>query len=544
MQHQLRYIAQSKPCARADGGSDSVYPRGPAARRAVRGLGRALLSCVLCALAGSSVACGRGASKAEASSVFTMLLPRDVRQLDPRYVSDAYGLKVSRLLFASLTRIDPQSLEAVPDLARSVRVVGETEYIVKLRPGLQFSDGSVLDAQDVAATYRSIVDPQMHSRYASTYARIERVTAVDPLTISFRLKGPHASFMTDLELPILRAEDAERRLSADAGDELVGAGPYRLARREPGLIELVQNPHWYGGAARVPHVRMLVVRDDNTRALRLLSGAADFSLNSVPPGLVPLFTPQKGFAVETAPGIGTTYLGINTRVAGLRDVRVRKALAYAIDRSALIRAKFDGRAELASSFVPRGHWAYDPETPVYGYDPAMARALLDEAGLTGSPRARWVLRCDSQRARVSIARAIAAMLADIGIAVRVQPTENATLLADLDRGHFALTLLQFPEVIEPHVLSWIFATDRIPGPGRVGLNRWRYSDPTLDAALEQGRRSLDRAQRKQAYAVLQRRLADQLPVVPLWHESVVAVRAEHVDALAVPRDGRFTTLAR
>lgn len=552
MQQQLRTVVQSKELD----GLQTEEHRKPGRRHAhskilgfeianPRGFGclsrlrmrAAVLALVLCACT------ARGRSDA-APDTLTMLLPRDIKQLDPRYVSDAYGLKLTRLIFGSLTRIDPQTLETVPDLARELRVVGDSEYHVALRPGLRFSDGSALDAQDVLATYRSIVDPAMQTRYASTYQRIASMDAIDPLTIVFRLHGPHASFPTDLELPILRAEDAKRRLSADQGDAIIGAGPYVLARRAPGVIELSQNPAWYGGAPRVPRVRMLVVHDDNTRALRLLSGAADFSLNSVPAGLVPLFTGRKDFAVETAPGIGTTYLGINTLAPGLRDVRVRRALAHAIDRKSLIAAKFSDRATLASSFIPLGHWAYDPDTPSYAYDPAAARALLDQAGLTGTPRATWVLRCDSERSRVSVARAIAAMLAEVGISVRVQTTENATMLADLDRGHFELSLLQFSEVIEPHVLSWFFASDRIPGQGQVGLNRWRYRDKVVDDALETGRRSLDRTERKRAYVFLQRRLADQLPVVPLWHEDVVAVRSTRVPPIEIPRDSRFTTLAR
>ena len=248
--------------------------------------------------------------------------------------------------------------------------------------------------------------------------------------------------------------------------------------------------------------------------------------------------------MDTAPGIGTTYLGINTRAPQLQDVRVRRALAHAIDRSALIASKFQNRAEPAASFIPSGHWAFESDTPSYAFDPARARQLLDEAGLRGTPRARWVLRCNSERFRVSIARAVAAMLADVGISVTVQPTETATLLSDLDRGHFQITLLQFTEVIEPHVLSWFFASDRIPGPGQEGLNRWRISDPVLDAAFERGRRSLAREDRKAAYGEVQRILAAQLPVVPLWHEAVVAVRALRAPAISVPRDGRFTTLAR
>lgn len=489
-------------------------------------------------------ACGAGSAPPRGHAELDLVLPRDIVQIDPRFVSDAYGHKLSRLLFASLTRIDPQTLETVPDLAETVTLITPTEYRVQLRAGLRFGDGSALDAEDVVATYRSVVDPALRTRYAPTYQFIERVEAIDATHVSFRLKDVHATFLTDLELPVLRAEDAQRRLSPDDGAKLVGAGPYRMLRREPGRIELGPNPYWYGGTPRVARVNMQVVRDDNTRALRLLSGAADFALNSVPPGLVPLFKNGSEFVVESAQGIGTTYLGINTRAPMLADVRVRRALALAIDRRALIAAKFLGFAEPASSFIPSGHWAYAPDTPRYAFDPARARALLEEAGLRGTPRATLVLRCGSERFRVSIARAIAAMLADVGLHVVVQPTEMATLLADLDRGRFELTTLQFPELIEPHVLSWFFASDRIPGQGREGANRWRFADTQLDAALERGRSSLDREQRRAAYADAQRRLAEQLPVVPLWHEAVVAVRSARAPAVVVPRDGRFATLAR
>jgi peptide/nickel transport system substrate-binding protein len=479
--------------------------------------------------------------------VLAVVLPRDVQELDPRFVSDAYGHKISRLIFASLLRIEPQTLEAVPDLAEAVDVISDVEYRVRLRSGLTFSDGSVLDANDVVATYKSVVDPALKTRYAPTYSRIAQVEALDAQRIVFRLNGPHASFLTDLELPILRAEDAHRRIAVEGGPTPIGAGPYRLSRREPGRIDLDANPHWYGGTPLVPRVRMLVVRDDNTRALRLLAGAADLAMNAVPPGLVPLFTHDARFEVESAPGIGTTYLGINTQAPALRDERVRRALAYAIDRNALIATKFSGRAQAASSFVPPGHWAYAAETPRYERDLERARALLDQAGLVaqpGAPRLVLRLRCGSDRFRVSIARAIAAMLADVGLDVSVQPTEMATLIADLDRGRFELTLLQLPEMIEPHVLSWFFASDRIPGAGHEGANRWRFANPELDAAFERGRRNFDRAQRRAAYADVQRILAQQLPVIPLWHEAVVAVRAVSAPRVAVPRDGRFSTLAR
>jgi peptide/nickel transport system substrate-binding protein len=153
------------------------------------------------------------------------------------------------------------------------------------------------------------------------------------------------------------------------------------------------------------------------------------------------------------------------------------------------------------------------------------------------------LRTSTDRLRLSITRAIAAMLRDVGIEADVRPSETATLIADLDRGRFEATFLAIPEVFEPHVLSWFFGGDRIPGGGREGANRWRIRNAALDAAFERGRESTDRSVRVAAYRDVQRILATELPAVPLWHEDVVAVVGPRARAYDVPRDGRFGTLA-
>ncbi|HJK93773.1 MAG TPA: ABC transporter substrate-binding protein [Polyangiaceae bacterium LLY-WYZ-15_(1-7)] len=486
----------------------------------------------------------------------TIILPREAQELDPRFVADPYGLKVSRLIFASLVTIDPRSLEVVPDLARDVEIESETVYRVTLREGLRFSDGSALDAEDVVATFEGIVDPELESLYARTYRRIAKVEAESPTVVRFELEAPHATFLTDLEVPIVRAEDARRRIAEPGGPMPVGAGPYRLVERAPGHLLLEAQPHWHGrdageggsgsaGEGRAPHharVKMVVIRDDNTRALRLLAGAGDVALNAIPPLLLPLFEESEAFEVRSAPGVGTTYLGFHTEHV---PHAVREAIAHAVDREALVRWKLNGRAHLAESWVPSGHWAA-VDLPARPHDLARAEALLDEAGLAPDGegiRAELVLRTSSDRFRLSLARAIAGMLRRAGLAVRVQPSEQATLIADLNAGRFDLCLLQVPEVFEPHVLSWFFASERIPEQGRVGANRWRLADPALDAALERGRRRTDRAARQAAYADVQRILHRELPVLPLFQEDTVAVVRRGVD-FDVPRDGRFGTLAR
>ncbi len=490
------------------------------------------------------VACGRAPARDD--DAWVVVLPRDPEQLDPRYVGDAYGLKLSRLLHASLVTIDPVTLDVVPQLAESVSFVDATHVAVELRAGLAFSDGSTLDAEDVVATFRALVDPRVKSRYASTYARIAHVEADGPRRVRFVLHEPHATFLTDLEMPVLRAEDAFE--PAKATKPLVGAGPYRLLERVPGELLLGANPRFFGHKPTRTKLRFVVIRDDNTRALRLLGGAGDLALNAVPPLLVPLFEARSDFAIARARGVGTTYIGANLQHPILRDVRVRRALAHAIDREAVVRYKLGGRAALATSWIVPGHWAHDPGTTNYRYDPARSRTLLEAAGFhpdADGVRFRLSIRTGSDRFVVSLVRAMVAMFREVGIEVDVRPSETATLLADLGKGRFELTFLQVPEVFEPHVLSWFFGSDRIPElPVREGGNRWRFVHPELDRVLERGRAQNERGARVLAYRAAQHILARELPVIPLWHEDVVAIHSRRLEGYVVPRDGRFGTLAR
>jgi len=504
---------------------------------------RAAAWALACVWALTMVGCRARRSAASDPNAVVVILPREPEQLDPRFVGDAYGLKVTRLLHASLVRINPFTLEPTPDLAESVSVESPTRYRVRLRAGLMFSDGSTLDAQDVIATFRGLVDPQVKSRFMSTFARVKKVAAEGPRDVVFELDAPHATFVTDLEIPILRAEDALRPPAP--GLLPIGAGAYVLAARETGLLLLRANARYYARPVAHPELKLLVIHDDNTRALRMLAGAGDLALNTIPPLLLPLFD-RPEFRIQSEPGVGTTYIGINMEQPALADLRVRRAIAHAIDRKRLIAYKLFGRARLASSWIADSHWAYAADTPSYDYDPARARVLLEQAGLKPGAdgfRLALTLRTSSDRGVISIARALSSMLRDVGIDLDVRPSEGATLLADLARGRFELTYLQSPDVVEPHVLSWFFQSDRIPEKGkREGANRWRLRSPELDEVLERGRANTDRATRVAAYHQAQHLLARDLPVIPLWHDDVVAVTSRQLSDFRVPRDARLGTL--
>ena len=487
------------------------------------------------------ISCGHEEPPLPQSEWTTVILPRNAEELDPRFVRDPYGLKISRLLFGSLITIDPRTLEVVPELAHSVeRSADGIVYHIVLRDGLRFSDGSSLDARDVVETFRGILSDQLSSRYAGTYRRISEIEIRSPLEVQITLNAPHATFLTDLEMPIVRAEDAYHRMGINQST-LIGAGPYRLLGFDSNRLELEANSYWHRGEPLHQRIRFLTVQDDNTRALRLLAGAGDVAVNAIPPLLLPMFEEDPQFEIRSVPGVGTTYLGFYTPSI---PVLVRRAIAHAIDRQTLIETKLEGRARPTESWIPDGHWAATTLLP-YDYDRQKARALLDQAGwLPNSEgvRKKLILRVSSDRFRLSVSRAISAMLKEVGLNVVLRPSESATLISDLNAGRFDMCLLQVPEVFEPHLLSWFFSSQRIPSSERYGANRWRFVDIELDAALERGRIQGDLEERRHAYREVQQILHEKLPVFPLWQEDTVVVvrKGRQFDA---PRDGRFGTFA-
>lgn len=494
----------------------------------------------LALLALGASACG-SADTASRTDRLVVLIPGEPLEIDPRHVVDAQGLRVSRLIFSGLVAIDPMTLEPTPALAERIETSDDAlTYAVTLRAGLTFSDGSALDSDDVRATYESIELPSVGSRFADNYARIAHIETPDATHVIFTLRAPHAPFLTDLEMPIVRAEDAASHLHL--GDAtLAGSGPYVLATRTPRVIDLDGRAEFHAGLPARAHLRFVVIHDENTRALRMLGGAGDLALASIPPLLVPMFEHDPRFVVRTAEGTGTVYLGIETEHGVLSDVRVRRAIAMALDRTSIAEGKYEGLATVAESWIPDSHWASDPDARVPSFDPEGARALLRDAGIAEGTS--LVLRCSSDRTRVSTSHAIAAMLASVGLDVEVRPSETGILLADLDAGRFDLALMALPELFEPHTMARFFDSHSIPGEGG-GANRWRFRSQELDAALERGVSTLDLEARRRAYADVQRVLVRELPMVPIVHERVTLVASARAGIDAAPRDGRYAFLAR
>ena len=463
---------------------------------------------------------------------------------DPRYAKNNYDAKLCRLIAPGLMTVDTPNAEPKPELADRIERVDDKTIDVVVRADAKFSDGRAVRAEDVARTYQAVMADKCASLYQSGFLeRFTGVEAIDATRVRFHLIRPLATFNNDIEFGIASYYDVPP--GQCRGDTLIGAGPYRLREMSPTRALLDRNPY-YHTPAKVAHVDIRVVRDAAARILMLVGGSADLVQNAVRPDLVDDVIKRPRVKKDSAPSVLLTYMLINNTDPVLADKRVRQALAYAIDREAIIAAKFGGRAVLATGLLPPTHWAYSGDVARYPHDIAKAVALLDAAGLKPDARGvrlHLVYKTSADAFRVAIARVIASQLHQVGIEVEVRSFEFGTFFSDVKKGNYQIATMQSPEITEPDFHYWFFHSTRWPtAKDPDGSNRWRYKNPEMDRLAEAGRAELDPARRKVIYADAQRLVAEDLPIIPLWHEDNVVLANVDVQGYTIVPNARFIGL--
>lgn len=479
------------------------------------------------------VACGPTRKKEDATRPIEMLVPNDAETLDPRHATDPVAIRTSRLVYAGLVRLDPNTLEPQPYLARSWRWIDEFTLSVELRGDVRFHSGAPFGARDVVATIRAVQSPDVGSRQAHVAAAIQEAIPDGDHTITIKLRHPHATLLTDLELPILRVDEAASPPRPDGS--LDGLGPFVVASREPGAIALV--PSRFGALTAPAHaVTIRTVHDENARALRMHAGRADLVVNGLSPTLLPALKHAPGLDVSTRHGANLTYMLMRTDRGWLSDPRIRKAIGIAIDRTRIAETLLAGLAVPANTLLPPGHWAHEPAAPL-PFDLEAARRALEE---TSPLPLHLTLLTSTDRLRGTIARQIAQDLRRIGVVVEVVPLELGTMIARLGAGDFELATLQLPELTEPNVLRVFLHSSSVPP---AGANRGRVRDPDLDRLLDAGAAERDPTARRAIYASLEKLVRERALLIPLWHEDHVTVASARASAFRPSAEGRWLDLA-
>ncbi len=480
---------------------------------------RYLIALVLCCLL---AACSQ-----PATDVLRFGLSSAPVTLDPRYATDATSARINRLLYDQLVDFDA-AVQPAPALAEW-RLITPTHYRFLLRPA-RFHDGTPLTAHDVLATYEFILEPSNASPHRGSLTLIERIEVIDAATVDFHLRVADALFPGKLVIGILPAT-----LIAKAhpfNQHPLGSGAFAfMAWPESGRLQIRR-------LSDGQEVEFLLVKDPTVRILKLLRGELDLTQNDLPPELIRYAAVQPDLQVQTGKGSNFTYLGFNMEDVVVGDLALRRAIAHALDREAIIRYVLGGAARPASALLPPDHWA-GALPDGYQHDPARARALLREVGYDETHHPHIVYKTSSDPFRIRLATIIQQQLAEVGIDVELRTYDWGTFYGDIKAGRFQMYSLSWVGIKTPDIFKYVFHSSSLPP---AGANRGRYVSATADSLIEAADAAPTLAEQAEYYHELQAYLLEALPYVPLWYEDHVAVTRRGVSGYVLAPDGNYDGL--
>ncbi|GEC05419.1 hypothetical protein SSP24_30740 [Streptomyces spinoverrucosus] len=448
-----------------------------------------------------------------------------------------YGKDGNSKIFDGLLARDAH-LELKPALAKSLPEVADDglTYTYTLREGVQFSDGEPLTAADVVFTYRTILDEKTNNTARSELDAVKDVRASGDDKVVFTLKYPYAPFAGRTVLPIVPEHIAGKQdpNTGSFNTEPVGTGPYVLSAWSKGeKLTFKANPNYWGGAPKVKTFTMAVIADDNVRATRLRSGDLDGAV--LPPNLAATFKSDTGMKSYQARSYDFRAVTLPTADKVTGDRAIRQALDAAVDRKAMVDKILDGAGTPAYGPLP-----VDDPSFAKGIereqDLGKAKRILDEAGWKagkdgirakdGQRAAFTLLYPSGDKVRQDHALAYASDAKKAGIDVTV---ESATWEVIEPRMKDDAVLAGFGSTGDPDFGLYTLLHSSLAGDGFN--NMAHYDNPAVDQALDTGRRTQEPAERKAAYAALQRELVKDPGYTFLTHIDHLYVLADRWDGL-------------
>ncbi|MDT7766489.1 MAG: peptide/nickel transport system substrate-binding protein, partial [Mycobacterium sp.] len=458
-------------------------------------------------------------------------------QLDPQKTSAYFSFEVLENVFDTLVEPDA-NLEMRPALAESWEVsADQLGWTFRLRHGVTFHDGSPFTADDVVYSYRRIIDAKLAN--ADKLSSVTGVTAPDPSTVRITLKQPTPNLLTNLGgfkgLAIVSRRNVE---SGQIATHPVGTGPFAFQGQKSGdSITLKANPGYWAGAPKVSGVTFRFISEPSTALSALQAGEIDWT-DAIPTQRVKQLKEDDSVTLAATPSNDYWYLALNEARAPWNDVRVRKAIAYAIDRDAIVAATSYGTAVANQLAIPKGNPWYTPYDG-YRHDVARAKNLLAEASQTGiaAPKTLDMLVTTQYPATVTAAQIIADNLAPLGITVNIRTDDFASWLDEQNNGHFDMLMMGWLGNIDPD--DFYYAQHHTDGSS----NAQKFSNPEVDRLLDAARVETNRNARADDYAKAATIIADQVSYIYLYNPSVIQAWTTRLSGYQARRDGaiRFRT---
>lgn len=487
-----------------------------------------------------------GVNFAAAPKILVYAKGSDPRGLDPAYVDDGESAKIIVNIYDNLVKYKPGSTDVEPALATSWKQSADgLTWTFYLRKGVKFHDGTPFNAQAVKFSVDRQLPPQAtddmpYASFTFDPNVIKEVKVVNDYTVQFLLKKPYAPFLANLAMSLaapIVSPTAVKKWGKDFTQHPVGTGPFIFEKWEKDQqIVLRKNPNYWGEKAKVDKVVFKVTKENSVRASELMTGAIDI-MDGVDTNDVKTLEARKMKVIKN-PGMNINYMSFFCNKKPFNDVRVRRAIAMAIDRAQLVKYLYQGYAKLANGPLPSFIPGYDPNLKFVDYNPAEAKKLLAEAGY---PNLEFTMltysnpRPYNPATGVKLAEAIQADLLKIGVKtnIKVYPwTEYKQVVFKAEEGDACFYGWIGDNGDADNFLSLL--------DGRQiesSLNNAKYNNPVVNDLLDKGTRTLNPKERIKIYQQLQKVLAQDVPWVYISHAVDMAATRPNVKGFSLHPTG-------
>lgn len=484
-----------------------------------------------------------------AGQTLNMGVGSPISSLDPHYHLLRSNSEVAQMIFDSLLVTDAEA-KLRPSLAESWRPIGEEGWEFTLREGIRFQDGSPFTTDDIAFTLERIPGVTGPGASFTTHIRpVSRVEIVDARTIRLFTNAPAPL------LPIYLSQVAMlgRHIHAGAttadfnsGKVAIGTGPFRMVSYTPGdRATFARNEGYWGEKPEWANVSYRMITSDASRTAALMAGDVDF-IDQIPTSDLERLRADRRFRVAETTSLRVMYITLDAARAApvpelasasgealdrnpLADIRVRQALALAIDRGLIVRRVMQNAALATGQFMPPGAFSHIPNFPVPASDPDAARHLLSEAGY---PRGFQITLAGSNDRYMNdsrVVQAIGQMWTRIGVRTTVEAQPYATFIGRATRREVPAALLTWGNSTgDASVLLNSVLRTRNREAGQGAANRTHYSNPELDRLTGAAEREMDDEQRDALLQQASRIAIEDVAMIPLYLQNALWAMRAHL----------------
>jgi peptide/nickel transport system substrate-binding protein len=468
-------------------------------------------------------------------------------------------------IFDALFRIDPEGV-IVPNLAVEVPSLANggisedgLEWRIRLRDDVSWHDGTPFTAEDVKFTLELIVNPDFKAWRTTGHTLVRDITVVSPTEITWRMEeafAPYMSFLTETFIVPKHILEAEADPNEAAFNQApVGTGAFKWGQRQAGdHVELVANPDYHGEGPYIERLIFKYIPDMTVLYTQFQSGDIDVAGRAyITPDNYEEASNLPGRDVQLVPAGSVESIYLNLEKPQFKDRAVREALYLAIDRQAIIDIVYYGVPRTTETFMPPQSWYYKDDLPAHEFNLERARQILDEAGWVPGPdgiRAKDGVRLSFNNStttgahlREQTQQFIQQTFAEIGVEMKIENLPAAVMWGEFwTQSQFDTTMVGITYLIaaDPDVTNR-FHTGAIVAQGGRGSNNAQYSNPEVDALLEEGTRTFEPEKRRAIYHRVQEIIRDDLPFLPLFTNNTVFGRKAGIEGFVPNTNTRSET---